>query len=515
MIRPRFGLAAKVSLLALANFLLLGGVFAVYVRLQLRGDMKSFLMTAARERILAISRQITLDLQETSTTGRNRLLARYSAEQGVRFFLFQNNGTQVAGENIQLPDAVTARLAERPPRADAPPPEAMPEGPPPDQVGPPPPVGPDGPANWTPPPRDRKRADPKRRAPPPRLGGGDPFLVETAAAPHYWVGVRIPIRSEPGQEPLHGTLLIASSNLWTNPFFFQLTPWLVMGGVASLISVLCWVPLVRGVTGSIQKMLEATSTIAQGRFAVDAATNRNDELGELGESINRMAAQLDALVRGQKRFLADAAHELRSPLGRMQLAAGILERKTDATDVGYLADLKEDVEMMSALTDELLTYARAESMPAAIRLAELRLQPLIEKAIRMEKRDDVEIRVDVEPGLRGWGEENLVCRAIANVVRNSVRYAGREGPITIVAKGVNGAAEIRVEDSGPGMPEEALTRIFTPFYRLDESRNRKTGGAGLGLAIVKSCMEACGGSASCRNRQGQGLEVTLRLKLAG
>src|SRR5439155_1436663 len=160
---------------------------------------------------------------------------------------------------------------------------------------------------------------------------------------------------------------------------------------------------------SIGEMLEATAKIGQGRFDVKSRVRRRDELGELSDSMNRMAAQLDSLVRGQKRFLADAAHELRSPLGRMQLALELLERE----------------------------------------------------------RGD----------------------------------AGQAGPIVIRADAANGDVRITFADSGPGVPEEALEKLFTPFYRTEESRNRLTGGAGLGLAIVKSCAEACQGTVECRNRR--------------
>jgi two-component system sensor histidine kinase CpxA len=490
--KVRLGLAARISLLAMANFALLSLVFAVYVRLQLSTDMKSFLMTAARERIIAISRQIVLDLQNTTGDDRTRLLERYSNEYGVRFYLFLNDGQEIAGGPVTLPQAVAAGLRARPgpgapdPRQEAP--------------GPPPPRADDNPGPLPPPPRARP--------------GADPFMVETSGTPRYWVGIRMPVPDAREPKPLRGTLLIASTSFWTNSFFFQLTPWLVMGGVASAISVLLWFPFVRGTTRAVHRMVAATFTISTGRFQVDAASKRRDELGELGQSINRMAAQLDSLVRTQKCFLANAAHELRSPLGRMQLAAGLLERKADAEEASYVADLKEDVEMMSALTDELLVYARAESLPAAS-VGTVAIGPLIEKAVRREKGDGADIRLDLAPDLRVVADETTLSRSIANVVRNSVRYAGDAGPILVSTKAAAGTVTITISDSGPGVPHEALEKIFTPFYRLDESRNRRTGGAGLGLAIVKSCMDACGGMVECRNRQPSGLETTLRLKSAG
>jgi two-component system sensor histidine kinase CpxA len=484
----RLGLAARIALLAVGNFALLGLVFAVYVRLQLRTDMNSFLMAAARERIIGISRQIALDLEDTSTNDRDRLLRRYSTDYGVSFYLFSNDGSEIAGGPVTLPATVLARLEERP----GPPRPELAYPPPPDELDLPPPY-------------------------PRPLPRGEPFLVETAAAPRYWVGVRMPVPDDTLPRPRRGTLLIASSSLWTNSFFFQLKPWLVMGGVASLISALCWLPFIRGTTRAVHRMLAATSIISTGRFNVDAGSKRRDELGELGASINRMAAQLDSLVRGQKRFLADAAHELRSPLGRMQLAASILERNADQPEDGYIAkyvaDLKEDVEMMSDLTDELLMFARAETIPAASTTL-IAMEPVIEKAVRMERRIGAEIQVDVASQLRAVANETMLCRSVANVVRNSIRYAGQAGPIRISAHPVDDAVEIVISDSGPGVPEHSLDKIFTPFYRIDESRNRRTGGAGLGLAIVKSCMEACGGTVVCRNRLPSGLETTLRLKRA-
>jgi hypothetical protein len=99
----RFGLTSKIVLLAILNFVLLGLVFAAFLKLELRQDMGSFLMATGRERILAVSRQLALDLEETAPAGRDALLARYGATNGVRFYLFLNDGPQVAGEMVDLP----------------------------------------------------------------------------------------------------------------------------------------------------------------------------------------------------------------------------------------------------------------------------------------------------------------------------------------------------------------------------------------------------------------------------
>ena len=103
-------------------------------------------------------------------------------------------------------------------------------------------------------------------------------------------------------------------------------------------------------------------------------------------------------------------------------------------------------------------------------------------------------------------------RALSNLVRNAVRYAGADGPIRISARRESGEVLLTVADEGPGLPEDILDRVFTPFYRPGTSRSRDSGGAGLGLAIVKTCVESSAGTVSCRNRHLKGLEVTVRLR---
>jgi two-component system sensor histidine kinase CpxA len=112
------------------------------------------------------------------------------------------------------------------------------------------------------------------------------------------------------------------------------------------------------------------------------------------------------------------------------------------------------------------------------------------------------------------GDEKYLFRAISNLVRNAIRYAGGQGPITISAEREADRIVVTVSDCGPGVPEGALEKIFTPFFRLESARDRKTGGTGLGLAIARSCVEACGGAVTCANRQPRGLNVVLTLQAA-
>ena len=296
--------------------------------------------------------------------------------------------------------------------------------------------------------------------------------------------------------------------------FFDYKPWVAVGLGAVLFSALLWAPLVRGITHSIAQMTHTTRQIAEGRFDARTREGRRDELGLLGQSINRMAARLAGFVTGQKRFLGDVAHELCSPLARIQVALGILEQRADEKQQGYVNDLREEVQHMSSLVNELLSFSKASLGVSTIKLKPVRLREVVDKAVSREEAEGAQIRLEVADDLCVLAEPELLLRSLANLLRNAIRYAGAAGPITVSARRADQDVVITVSDCGPGVPEAELAQIFDPFYRLDSSRDASTGGVGLGLAIVKTCVESCRGTVACRNRQPSGLEVDLKLRAA-
>lgn len=463
--KPRLPLVTKILLLAIANLVLLAAAFFVLVRLQLEDEFESFLMATAREKVLAISRQLAIDLAETPPDQWSALLDKYRESNNVTFLLYGSDGRQLAGPDYQLPREVRERLG-------------------------------------------RPRFRPGLRSTGMML---PPFLTVTDHPTQYWVGVRFPLRTSAQSLETRVTLLLVSPTLLSNSFFFELQPWLIIVGVAILVTFLCWLPLVHGLTHDIRQMMNATAAVSEGHFDVHLKTQRRDELGSLGLLINRMASRLETYITGQKRFLGDVAHELRSPLGRMQVALGILERRVTPEDMEYIQMLNEEVNSMSGLTSELLTFAKAQFRPNAVALHPVNVLAIVEKAVAVEAAGHKDIHVDIDPHLSVAGDDDYLFRALANLVRNAIRYAGDQGPIHITVRAADEKVRIAVSDSGPGVPEEALTKIFTPFYRLDASRDRRSGGTGLGLAIVQTCVEACGGSVECHNRKPHGLEVIITL----
>lgn len=504
--KPRFALSTRIFLLAFANLLLLAVVAATFARYQLGMDFNSRQIGLARDRVISMARQIALDLEETPIDERNGLLQRYGKSYGVAFYLFRQPGDdQVAGPDVTLPEEVRAAL-RRPP--------------------PPKREGPEGRGagrgrgrgeadrelqfkslnhDEEPPPEER----PERRAP----DGAPPlFEVSTNTPSLHWVGAGIPLRDPDSHDHHAGIVLMSAPSFVGTPLFFDYKPWLWLTAAMVAAFIVCWLPFIRGLTRTVKQMNAATEQLAEGHFEQHLHEKRRDELGLLAGNINRMAGRLSGFVTGQKRFLGDIAHELCAPIARIQFALGILERKTEP---GATNDLQDEVKQMSDLVSELLSFSKAGILAVGKPLIPVAVEAPVREAVQRESAlAGVEIQVNLEPGLFALADREQLSRAVSNLVRNAIRYAGEAGPISVQAQRHKSEVVITVADSGPGLPEEEADRVFAPFYRLENSRNRASGGVGLGLAIVQKCVEACQGKVRCRNRVPTGLEVEIRLRAA-
>ena len=168
---------------------------------------------------------------------------------------------------------------------------------------------------------------------------------------------------------------------------------------------------------------------------------------------------------------------------------------------------------MSTLVNELLVFAKAGMQPRDVALADVALAPLAQGALG---REDPAHRVtlNVPPEIRVRADADLLSRALANLVRNALRYGGDIGPIALTALRENDRVVIRVEDEGPGVAPEALDRLGEPFFRPESARTRELGGVGLGLSIVRNSVAACGGEVRFSNREPRGFRAEIRLAAA-
>jgi len=221
-----------------------------------------------------------------------------------------------------------------------------------------------------------------------------------------------------------------------------------------------------------------------------------------------MAGRLDLLVRGQKRFLGDVAHELCSPLARIRTGLSVLESRIQAVEHRRLKEIEADAAELATLVEELLAFSRASHRPAKMEVCD---PAILVREVLAREVAGLDVRVDIPDGMRLHTDARMFARAVGNLIRNTRMHAGPGAIVTITAgkRTEAGEAFLTVSDNGPGVREEEVNRIFEPFYRPDRSRTRETGGNGLGLAIVKSCQEACGGTARAENNPGGGFSVTL------
>jgi len=502
----RFSLFEKILATFLVNLVVIGLFLALSFDLRFGLAPDSPLRGETGDRLLMVEQLITHELSGSSQESWDSILERYADAYKVDFILLSPTVDRIAGKAVPIPAMVEEKIVKmdlrRPGRRPHGPPE---KGRPREAPRPHPPPSPD------------IDSDDRRHRPPSPSPGNQPsrFTVRTSDPTRYWACVRTGVVFPGGRHPRPALLLAVSDSMTGNGLFMDPKPWLIVAGVVVLLSGLLWAPFIRSLTRRISRLTAATEAIGRGRFEVGIEGRRSDEIGRLGRAINKMAFRLSRYVKGQKRFLGDVAHELASPVARIQVGLGILEQRVDEGNRERVRDVINEVGHMSGLISELLSFTRAEIEPAKTELKAVDAAAVIGRAVDREAAGEVEIRIDVDEGLEVVADPELLIRALGNMLRNAVRYAGNSGPIDISARREGKNALIEVRDVGPGVPGEELDRLFEPFYRPEVSRRADTGGVGMGLAIVKTCLEACNGSVSARNVEPSGFAVTIILGMPG
>jgi two-component system, OmpR family, sensor kinase len=240
-----------------------------------------------------------------------------------------------------------------------------------------------------------------------------------------------------------------------------------------------------------------------------------DEIASLGATMNALLDRLRGALEQQRDFVADAGHELRTPLAVLQAELELARRKPRTA-----AELHEAIEhaaletdRLARLADELLFLARDDADQVTAQRELVDLAPLLGRVVRafsaLAGERGVQIRAETEPGLVADLDADLVRRALDNLLENALRYAPPASAVEVRADRPDGHVEITVRDRGPGFPEEFLPHTFERFRRAQEARGRDDGGAGLGLAIVSAVAHAHHGKASAANAPGGGAIVTL------
>jgi two-component system sensor histidine kinase CpxA len=280
------------------------------------------------------------------------------------------------------------------------------------------------------------------------------------------------------------------------------------------VALVCWI-LALNIATPLRDLARAVDRFGRGELNVRLKSRRRDEIGELSRSFDRMAERIGTLMTAERRLLQDVSHELRSPLARLSFAA---ELTRSAPDRGAAVErLKKEIDRLTDLVGALVEVTRAEGDPSATHLEPLQLGELLRSVVE-DCRVDADARgcgigVNGESDLALSGDRELLRRAVENVLRNAIRYTPRGSIVDVRMESAGQTVRISVRDSGPGVPEELLPKIFQPFFRVDDSRNSSTGGVGLGLAIAYRAISVHHGRLWAQNVH-PGSNVCIELPLA-
>ena len=241
---------------------------------------------------------------------------------------------------------------------------------------------------------------------------------------------------------------------------------------------------------------------------------RQDEIGRLARSFNHMMDKVSASFERQKRFSASAAHELKTPLATILVNLEVLELdgKTSPDRMEkVLTIVKANTERMIRLVEDLmrLTSDKDHEMEEEVELSEVFAITLYELSPLIRKKD-LTVSIENTPDISLTGSRVMLYRVMSNLLENAAKYNREHGSISIVTGRDDNGVTVKIEDTGIGIPEDALPHIFEPFYRVDQSRSRAVGGAGLGLPLVKDIVEKHGGEVTVKSAAGEGTTFILR-----
>jgi signal transduction histidine kinase len=286
--------------------------------------------------------------------------------------------------------------------------------------------------------------------------------------------------------------------------------------VASVAGLLCWI-LAFGVISPIRRITNTVVLFGHGKLDARIHSHRKDEIGQLAASFNQTADRLQRHILTERRLLEDISHELRSPLARLKCAIRLARpylEKNPAQE--QIEQIDRDVDRMASLVADIIQITRNESDPGTTHMMPTDLGTIanaVADDCRIEahfRQCGIEVQGDLPRHVRGDSE--LLRRALENLIRNAIRYSPERANVIVTLEQAGNTAITTVRDFGPGVPEDSLARIFDPFYRVEQSRDKDSGGVGLGLSITRRAIQLHHGTIVAENA-GPGLRVRITLPL--
>ena len=285
-----------------------------------------------------------------------------------------------------------------------------------------------------------------------------------------------------------------------------------------LLAALIAIPLARHLLGPIRTLTRSLAGLTRGRFQTRTKIARHDELGELAAGFNRLAQTLEQNQTLRRRWVADVAHELRTPLAILTGEVDAVAEGIRPWDERARASLQAEVAKLNKLVDDLHQLALSDLGALTYRKQELALESLLERVVERHAGDCNKAGLQLsselaEPPSMVVGDPDRLTQLFDNLLQNSLRYTDPGGQLTIATRRRDDQVLIDLQDSAPGVPQDMLPHLFERLFRVDKSRSRAKGGAGLGLAICRNIVAAHDGSIQAKSSPLGGLWIEISLPL--
>ena len=290
----------------------------------------------------------------------------------------------------------------------------------------------------------------------------------------------------------------------------------IQTNLRSISVVICLVALVMGavfstaLTRRLGLLLDAIRTVREGEYSHRVAMGGGDELSRLADEFNELTGRLQTTEEVRRRFVSDASHELKTPLASIRLLTDSIlqaDHMDSETAREFLTDIGEEAERLTRITEKLLTLTRLDTV-RAVEAVPVDVGAVVERVEHMlsplARAVEVALELRLQPGCVIGATEDELYQIAFNLMENAVKYNLPGGRVWVTLQGDARLVRLRVEDTGVGIPEEDLPKIFDRFYRVDKARSRAAGGTGLGLSIVWDTVRRYGGTVTARRREPEG-----------
>ena len=290
----------------------------------------------------------------------------------------------------------------------------------------------------------------------------------------------------------------------------------IQNNLRNISFMICAVALVMSVivsgaiTRRIAALLRAIRIVREGEYGHRVVIKGGDELSQLAGEFNELTGRLQTTEEVRRRFVSDASHELKTPLASIRLLTDSILQTGDmdpATVKDFVSDIGEEAERLTRISEKLLTLTRMDS---AVAVAEVPVdvKRVVEKVEHMltplADEGEVTVETDLQEDCMVLATEDDLDQIAFNLMENAVKYNLPGGSVTVTLRGAGDLVTLTVEDTGVGIPEEDLGKVFDRFYRVDKARSRAAGGTGLGLSIVRDTVRQHGGAVTVRRRESEG-----------